>query len=149
MKKLHLFLASTFVALSVYSKDIPESAVPTNVKAYVSKNYSGIKGIEWEYKKKQDCYKAEFYVDGREIKLQINNSGQLVSSKEDMLIKDIPAFAVSYVRKNYPDAEILGANKKVDGGSTTYDVGIVFENKNGYTRHNNIVFDSKGNVIKK
>lgn len=149
MKRTILFAISSIIALSLYAKDVPESSVPANVKAYITQHYPEVKNIDWEYKKKQNYYEAEFYIDGREIELEIEASGSLRYSKEDMLIKDIPSFATSYISKNYPEAEILGANKKVQGNSVSYSVGIAFINKNGYTRHQNIVFDKNGNVIKK
>lgn len=150
MKKLGLFLIAVIFTLSLQAKDILAQNVPANVRAYISKNYPSANYIEWELKDNGAYYKAEFKMDGREAKVKISNNGKLISAKEDMLIKDIPPFATSYVKKNYNDAEILGANKSINSsGETTYNVGIRFTNDRGYDRHRNIVFDSKGNLIRK
>lgn len=148
MKKLGLFLMAIAFTVSMYAKDVLAENVPANVRAYITKNYPSASYVEWELKDNGSYYKAEFKMDGREGKVKISNSGQLISSKEDMLIKDIPSFATNYIKKNYSGAQILGANKNIDSSGTTYDVGIKFQNNSGYDRHRNIVFDSKGNVIK-
>lgn len=149
MKKVGLFLIAVAFAFSVQAKDILAENVPANVKSYVSKNYPSANYVEWEMKDNGAYYKAEFKIDaGREAKVKIANDGQLISAKEDMLIKDIPSFATNYIKKNYKNATVLGANKRIDNGGVSYDVGIRFKNEEGYDRHRNIVFDSKGNVIK-
>lgn len=149
MKKLGILTLLAIASFSIQAKDISPENVPTNVKAYVSKHYSKAKYIEWEYKSKKGYYEAEFKEEGREVKLRIDNSGKLIYSKEDILIKDIPSFATNYIKENYAGASILGANKKTSNGTTSYDVGIRFQNSRGYDRHRNIVFDNKGNVIKR
>ena len=149
MRKLASLLIVAFATLSIQAKDINPESVPTNVKSYVSKNYPKASYVKWEDKTKKGYYEAEFRIDGREVELDISTSGTLLKSKEDILIKDIPSFATNYINKNYSGAEILGANKKTENSATTYSVGIKFQNNKGYERHRNIVFDSKGNVIKK
>ncbi|MFT3993636.1 MAG: hypothetical protein QM660_04970 [Dysgonomonas sp.] len=144
------FFTLCLLSLSANAKDVPESSVPNEVKNYVSKNYPKAVGKEWKYKDKNDTYfyyKVEFEIDGREVELELDLSGKLLSSEEELLIKDTPSFAQDFVQKNYSGAEILGTKKKVNSGVTSYDVGIAFD-KGGHTRHRNIYFDSKGNVIK-
>lgn len=149
MKKLAFLLIIAFTALNTQARDINPENVPANVKAYVKKNYPQASSVKWEDKTKKGYYEAEFRIDGREVELDISTKGTLLKSKEDILIKDIPSFATSYIDKNYKGSEILGANKKIENGATRYSVGIRFQNNDGYERHRNIVFDSKGNVIKK
>lgn len=150
MKKIiFLLMAIVFTVTSVKAGSILQENVPVNVKSYVTKNYSSANYVKWDIKDNGAYYKAQFTIGGRDVKLKIQNNGTLISSKEDMLIKDIPSFATDYVSKNYRNAEVLGANKYVDAGNTTYSVGIRFDNSQGYERHRNIVFDSKGNLIRK
>lgn len=149
MKKIFLLLIVAVAALSIQAKDILPENVPANVKSYVSKHYPKATNIEWDDKSKKGYYEAEFMYEGREVELDISTNGSLVSSKEDMLIKDIPSFATDYIKKNYKNAQVLGANKKFENGSTSYSVGIKYETDKGYSHHRNIVFDSKGNVIKR
>nr|WP_297169070.1 PepSY-like domain-containing protein [uncultured Dysgonomonas sp.] len=149
MKKVFFLMLMAIASFSIQAKDILPENVPANVKAYVSKHYPKATHVEWEDKSKKGYYEAEFRYEGREVELNISTSGTLISSKEDMLIKDIPSFVTDYVKKNYKNAQVLGANKRIQNGSTTYSVGIKFENDKGYDRHRNIVFDSKGNIIKR
>lgn len=149
MKKLILFATGVLATLTIYAKDILPEQVPNAVRSYVTKHYPKANHVEWDDKSKKGYYEAEFKVDGREVELDIATNGTLLKSKEDILIKDIPANMVQYINKHYTEAEILGANKRVQNQSTSYSVGIRFTNRQGYERHRNIVFDSKGNVIKK
>lgn len=149
MKKILFLFVMAIASFSIQAKDILSENVPAKVKSYVSKNYSKVNNIDWEDKSKKGYYEADFTYQGREIELKIDTNGKLIASKEDILIKDIPSFATDYIKKNYKDAQVLGANKRFENGSTTYSIGVKFENNKGRDRHRNIVFDSKGNVIKR
>ncbi|MBF0574801.1 PepSY-like domain-containing protein [Dysgonomonas sp. GY617] len=149
MRKVFILLMMAVASFSIQAKDILPENVPAKVKSYVSKHYSKVNNIEWDDKSKKGYYEAEFRYQGREVELKIADNGTLIASKEDILIKDIPSFATDYIKKNYKDAQILGANKKYENGSTTYSVGVKFVNDRGHDRHRNIVFDSKGNLIKR
>lgn len=148
MKKVFFLLMMAVAAISIQAKDILPENVPANVRSYVSKHYPKATHVEWEDKTKKGYYEAEFRYDGLEVELDIAPNGTLISSKEDILVKDIPSFAIDYAKKNYKNVQILGGHKRVQNGEVTYSVGIKFETNNGYDRHRNIVFDSKGNVIK-
>lgn len=151
-KKLLLNLLLFFVIiLSVNAKDIREIDVPVAVKSYVAKKYPAATDKEWKYKdnKGKYYYKVEFLVSGREVELEIDPNGNLLSSEEELPIKDAPASAVSYINKQYTDAVILGVKKKSEGTRVFFDIGIKYKNSYGNSRHRNIYFDKSGNVIKK
>lgn len=148
MKKIVSFLFLSMILFSIQARDIDESAVPASVKAYVSKNYTNIQNVEWEYKKRNNYYKVEFDVDSREVKLEISPSGKLLYSKEDIDKNKIPDFVKSYIKKNYTDPEILSARKRMEDGEISYNVRISFRNSSGYLWHRNIVLDEKGNVLR-
>jgi len=149
MKKIVFLLAVLFFSLSIYADKIPESEVPANVKSYIQGKYSGSVRVEWEYDKKKDLYKAEFYVDGRKAVLELNNAGKVINSDEVILLKDIPASASSYIKKNFPEAEIFEAKKVVDGQNTSYEIEYALPEKDGYSNSKKIIFDNNGNVTKK
>lgn len=149
MKKITFILITFLASLSINAKDISPEQVPLKVREYVVKHYPKATHIEWDDKSKKGYYEAEFRVNGLEIELDIATNGTLIKSKEDILIKDIPTTIVNYINKNYKDAEILGAHKRYENGSVSYSVGVSFLNSSGYERHRNLVFDSKGNIIKK
>lgn len=149
MKQLILILALLFSAFSLSAKDIPESQVPAKVKEYLHGKYPGATNAEWEYKSKKGYYKVEFKVDGREVELEIYENGSLKELEEDLAIRDIPAFAIDHMNKNYPDGIILGGKKKIENGITMYDVGVKYQSSKGKSLHTNIYFDTQGKVIKR
>lgn len=151
-KKLLLNLLLFFVViLSVNAKDIKENNVPAIVRSYVAKTYPSATDKEWKYKdnKGKYYYKVEFLISGREVELEIDTDGKLLSSEEELPLKDAPASAVSYINKHYTDAVILGVKKKSEGTRVFFDIGIKYKNSYGNSRHRNIYFDKSGNVIKK
>jgi len=140
-------VCALIVSIGIKAKDIKESQIPAEVKAYVDKHYPKAEDKEWNYKNKKNStyyYKVEFEVDGREVELEIATNGKLISSEEELETKDYPAFVESYVKKNYPNAEILGVKKKEDKGRVYYDAGIRYR----YIRHRNIHFKSNGELMK-
>lgn len=134
---------------TIIADDIHESQVPQNVKNYIIKYYPNANNVEWESKIKKGYYKAEFKIDGREIEVEIYTNGELKELDEDLYIKDIPSFAIEHINKNYTNPVILGGKKKIEGSVTKYNVGFKYDNSNGKSRHLNIDFDSKGNVLRR
>lgn len=153
MNKLVLSLMIFFMIIaSAVAKDIRENQVPEKVKSYVTTNYPRADDKKWEYKNKDNrsyYYRVEFEVDGKEVRLELNEDGSLISSREEISDSEIPEFIKEYVQKNYSEVSILGVRKETEGGQTYYDVGVRFKNANGHTRHRNIHLDTEGNPIKK
>lgn len=151
MNKLVLILMTLLmVTISANAKDIRENQVPENVKSYVTTNYPQAGNKKWEYKNKDNrsyYYRVEFKVNGREVRLELNEDGSLISSREEISDSEIPEFIKEYVQKNYSEVSILGVRKEMERGQTYYDVGVRFKNTNGHTRHRNIHFDTEGNLI--
>lgn len=147
--KIYLFLIACILCGSVFAGNIKESAVPAKMKAYLTAHYPDATGTEWDFDDDDNVYEAEFKIKGLEYKLEITPEGVLHASKEDLAVSALPESINAYIRQNYPDYRILGANKKMKGGKVTYDVGIKGKNSYGQTRHHNIYFNEKGEVIKK
>ncbi|WP_065219754.1 MULTISPECIES: PepSY-like domain-containing protein [Butyricimonas] len=150
MKKIILSLFCSCVVGFVWGStlcDIPVSAVPAAVKEYVGKNYPKASKIEWDYEEDSDLYEVDFRIDDLEYELKLTPEGVLKYSKEDIRIKDIPAVIVQHIKKEYEGYKILGANKLFVKGKYIYDVGIKGKNAAGFTRHYNIRYDEKGNVL--
>jgi len=152
MNRIVLIFVFVFaISFNIKAKDIRESQVPAEVKAYVEKHYPAAGYKEWNYKNKNNTiyyYKVEFEVNGREVKLERSPNGKLISSKEELETKDIPAFISNYVEKNYPEAYLLSVKRKEDRGRIYYDAGIRYRNSWGNTRHRNIHFNSNGELMK-
>lgn len=142
MKKLIVLNILLMFALFVQADNIPE-----NVKEYVSKNYPKAKNIEWN-KGSKDTYKAEFYINGLKTELEITSSGELSYSNEKIFNKDFPDFINTYVKNNFPDAEIQEGTKIVKGQTVTYNIEIVTVDKKGKMNNKTLSFDDKGNIKK-
>lgn len=148
MKKAFLIVISLFMVLTVPAKDIPDSQVPAEVKAYISQNYPKAKRADWGYEEKKNYYSAEFFVDGREVKLEITADGKLLFLEENIFIRDIPANLTAYIKQNYQGAEITDAKKKIENGVTTYSIRMVTITDKGGSKYQIIVMSEKGDVIK-
>jgi len=149
MKKLILLSYILLASLLMQAKGFPESSVPQNVKSYVTNNYAQARNIEWDYDKKKDLYEAVFYINGMKIDLGISSSGSLNYSNENLQIKNIPANVASYIKSNHPDAEIQAGYKVVKEGATSYSIDLAIVDNKGKVSTKNLLFDDKGNVIKK
>lgn len=147
MRTFILLIIVFFCSSQVFAGDIKDSSVPAKVKMYVTNHFPKASGIEWDFKKDDNLYEAEFRIDGLEYKLKITPEGLLHASKEDVKIELLPKAAVDYIRKEYAGYKILGANKKVKSGKTVYDVGVKGKNSLGHTRHYNLYFDENGKFI--
>lgn len=145
---LNIFFIFIFIC---NAKDIKEENIPTNIRKYVTTHYPTASDIEWKYDSKRKFYKAKFELGNtdRDVKLEISSNGKLLYSKEDIPIESIPVNIKNYIKTNYDNAVILGGNKVYSNGSSSYDIGIVYRNIAGFKRHNNIIFDIRGNVIEK
>lgn len=142
MKKLIVLNILLMFTLLIQADNIPD-----NVKDYVSKNYPKAKNIEWN-KGSKDSYKAVFYINGLKTELEVTSSGELSHSNEKIFNKDLPGFINTYVKNNYPDAEIQEGTKIVKGQSVTYNVEIVIIDKKGKMNNKTLSFDDKGNIKK-
>lgn len=151
MNKLVLILMTLLmVTISANARDIRENQVPEKVKSYVTTNYPQAGSRKWEHKNKDHrlyYYRVEFKVNGKEVRLELEEDGSLISSREEISDSEIPEFIREYVQKNYNEVSILGVRKETERGETHYDVGVRFKNSSGYTRHRNIHFDTEGNLI--
>lgn len=148
MKKSILILITLFTILTVSAKDVPDSQVPTDVKAYISQNYPKAKKIDWGYDEKKNHYSAEFFVDGREVKLEISSDGKLLFLEEDTFIRNLPANLATYIKQNYQGVEITDVKKKIENGLTTYSIRMLTITDKGASKYRTVVLSEKGDVIK-
>ncbi len=148
MKKLTTLLCSLSF-IPVFAGEIRESQIPEAVKAYVLKNYPEASNIKWDFDKDDLIYEADFKIKTMEYELEITPSGKLHASKEDISVSVLPRKVTEYIQANYPDYIILGANKNREHTAVTFDVGIKGKNKQGHIRHYNLVFNEKGEFIRR
>jgi hypothetical protein len=148
MKKFAFLFIMAVAAFSIQAKDILPEHVPANVRAYFNKHYPNARDVEWNMKDRGAYYKVEFEINGEDGKLKITSDGKAFYVKEPISIKEVPSSITRYIKDNYDSADILKAKRKIEHGQTKYDIYVVFRSERGYTRHRNLIFDSKGNIIK-
>lgn len=146
----YFIFLSLFALLStvVYANHIKENEVPMSVKEYITTNYPEATHIKWDFEKKKNCYEAEFDISGLKYELKITSEGVLISAEINISIETVPDNIQEYLKKNYPNFNIVEAEKIIKGNMFKYEISISGENSKGNKRNKNIYFDSDGNVIK-
>lgn len=150
--KTNLFILSTLLAFfntPVSAGNIKEREIPLKVRTYLGSHFPKAVHVKWDFEKDEEVYEAEFKIDDLKYKLEITPTGTLHASKEDVRVSSLPGSIVEYIRSNYPDYQILGANKKVQDNTVTYDIGIKGRDSYGRTRYRNIYFDEQGKLLKR
>ena len=148
MRKNIFLIAFLALAITVNAKSVPESSVPQAVQTYVKTTYPAANRIEWD-SKKDESYTALFFIDGREISVEVNRDGKLLSSREVIFTRALPAAVVSYINTNYADAEIANSSKITSGDNVTYSVEVIAAGKGGYGKPQKLIFDWEGKLLKK
>ena len=138
MKKVIILLAAIFIGGATYAQTVSESDVPTVVKTKFSALYPSTKVEKW--KRDNGNYKAEFDENKKETCVIITPKGDLVKTKTEIQVSELPASASDYIVQNYPSKKISEAYKVTDAaGVVTYkaEVGETY-----------LIFDSSGTFIK-
>lgn len=114
-------LASIQVAAA---HEISEREVPAAVKSSLEQHWPKANVYEWKYDRDDREYEADFRVGALRGEANWDEAGQLLKSKIDVEPQDIPKAVVDAVMRDYPGAQILGANYRTRGTRSYYDVGV-------------------------
>jgi hypothetical protein len=117
-------------------KDVNVKDVPSAVVTKFQSLYPAVKDAEWE--KKDNNYEAEFKMNDLETSVIINSSGDLVKTKSEIKVTDLPQNAQTYL-KNHTGDRIKKATKIVASDGT-----ISYKAK-GEDKF--IFFDGTGNYV--
>ncbi len=129
---------SLLMAATAYAGSISSSMVPAQVKEAFAKQFPQAQVLEWDYEDDENAYEVEAKVQRAEIKALYRENGELIRSKEDVSTHQIPSFVLEEIQKNWPRAEVLGANKITTPKETVWDVGLKFRD-----RHHNVKIKSR------
>lgn len=130
-------LASTLLIGASQASDLPLSAVPSHVRQLVADTYPNATKAEWDYDKDDDYYEVDFKLNNQDVELKISPDGKLLWAKEDKTASEIPTAVKEAVLREYPNAQILGANRLIKKDGEWWDVGLKLENghhRNVYCR---------------
>lgn len=135
----------TFCLTLAYAnaQQVKEAEVPAIVKESFAKKYLSAKVDKWE--KEGEDYEVEFYLNKIESSALFDAKGLFKELEQEIKITELPKPIIDYCTKNYVDYKLSEASK-----ITLADDKIMFEAemKKGKD-HFDIIFDSKGNFIKK
>jgi hypothetical protein len=125
------------------AQKIKEAEVPANAKQEFAKKYPGTKVKQWE---KEDAnYEAEFELKEVESSAVFDASGAFKELEQKIKESELPKSAVDYCTKTFAGYKMSEAAKITDAsGKVTFEA----EMKKG-KEHFDVLFDDKGNFIKK
>lgn len=109
IKTLFLILLSSLIGMALHA--VKEEEVPQPARDLVIRQYPKAVKVDWDFEKEDGYYEAEFEIDKLKYELYISPGGELLRSKEQILIKDVPDPIATYVQTHHPDHVIRKAVK--------------------------------------
>ena len=140
MKSLIAAAALALACTGAFAKDLSEADVPQAVQSGLTQTFAGARVHEWDYKKDDGLFKAEFRVGDKEGKAYLTPEGKVVKSKIDVAPEGIPAKVREAALKDFPGAALLGAHRRVKDDRVTWAVSLRLANG----RHKNPVYNEAG-----
>jgi hypothetical protein len=136
-KQLLAIVAIATISLSAHAQKLSAAKVPAAVKATFAKQFVGAVA-KWE--KENGEYEAGFTMDGKEMSALFSADSKMTESEVSMKASELPAKVLAYVKANYKDKKIKGADKitKADG-AINYEAEV-----NGM----DVMFDMDGKFLK-
>lgn len=124
-----LVIAGLFSALSLQAcgQQVDAGKVPSVVVNALNAKYGTATGTEWE--KKQSHYEAEFTANGKELEVQIDQSGKILVEKSDVLPAELPAAVTAALQSSYKEYTVDDAEKLERNGVVYYQVELEAKGK--------------------
>lgn len=143
MKQIILIVSCLALTSGIKAQDLKSSEVPEIIKKSFEKKFPNTNVDSWE--KEGADYEAEFHQNKVEASAIFDANGRFKELEEEIKITDLPKIASDYCAKTYVGYKLEEAEKITDVvGKITYEV----EMKKG-KEHFDVMFDDKGNFIKK
>lgn len=140
MKVAAALLTLGLAASCAFASDLPASAVPQAVKDGLTQSFEGARAHEWDFKKDDGLYKAEFNVGSREGKAYLTPEGKVVESKIDVAPDALPQHIRAAALKDFAGATIIGAHRRSKEDRVTWAVALRLANGH----HKNPVYNDSG-----
>ena len=138
MKKIIILLAIAAVSLQANAQKLAGKDVPANVRTSFVKLYPKATEVKWE--KEDRNFEAGFDLNKIEQSVLFDTNGKMLESEVEIDVKNLPAAAQAYMKKNYPNNPIKEAAKiTAANGTVTYEAEL---------KGKDVIFDAKGNFIK-
>ncbi|HKJ46192.1 MAG TPA: PepSY-like domain-containing protein [Balneolales bacterium] len=134
-----LLLVLIFVGCS--KKKVSNSNVPDVVSQALTSKFPQAKSITWK-KVNEFEYHASFISNGKKMMASLSDDGDLLSTKKEISMNNIPKGVLSTVTRQYKKSSIKDAYKITNKKGTQYEVDI---SKNG--KVTSMTFDDDGDLI--
>ncbi len=143
MKTTVIMIASVLSFNCANAQKIKEAEVPASVKTNFAKKFPGVKAEKWE--KEGADYEVEFDLNKIESSAVFDATGNFKELEQEIKPSELPKAVTDYCTKTYAGHKLSEAAKITDAnGKITYEA----EMKKG-KEHFDVLFDDKGNFIKK
>ncbi len=117
-----IILCAVLQAPGVLAQKVKTGDVPAAVLSGFHKLYPN-KTAGWE--KEKGKYEAGLTLNGRPVSLLFDQYGSLLETETAISLKQLPATALAYIRRNYPGATIKETAKIVKAdGTFTFEAAV-------------------------
>lgn len=123
MKNVIFSLVALLFSSSVLAQTIDEKEVPHIVKSTFLISYPDLTNVQWE--KEKELYKVHYVVKNIAQTMVLDPNGNVLKSATSITIKQLPATALTYIKKNYRYKKIKSAARITDArGVVTFEVKV-------------------------
>jgi predicted acylesterase/phospholipase RssA len=140
MRKLSIIVLLTATSCTSFAQDISQKDVPAVVINTFQQKFSNQANVDWEMKK--GLYEAEFKVNGIEHNVYLDNTGKMVTYKQEITEIELPATVIATIKKYFSDYKLDEIEKYQEGITVTYKVKL----EKGKDERK-VTFGSDGKVI--
>lgn len=121
-KALIVTLISAFFITSCAHDESPDTSVPSVVMNSFQSQFQNASNTEWEAVEKN--FEVEFELDGNDHTALINPKGEILKSKQDISMAELPSPVTAYINKEYSDKTIDDVEKITVDGEEYYQIEI-------------------------
>ena len=140
MKNLKIAGLLLFATATISAQDLQTKEVPSNLQSIFGKSYTNAKDVEWE--KTGDHFKVEFEINRMDHDVWYDADGNVLKSKSEISIKEVPAVVSAAVKAKYPDYKMDSVEVYEQKGVKTYKVEI----EKGWSMERKLMIDNSGKI---
>ena len=122
MRKYIALFGFLGVFLTSCAQTTVQGDVPSVVLNSFKQKFSNATDIEWEAK--DNIYKVEFDLGANDHEAWIDQTGKLISHKEEIRVNQIPAVITSAIKRDFAGYRIKDADKIDTEGAVTYKIEV-------------------------
>ena len=142
MRKYTTMLGFLGIVLVSSAQSTAQNNIPSAVVSSFQQKFSNTTQVEWEVE--SNVYKVEFKSNGHEQEAWIDQSGRVISHKEELLISELPAAVTAGIERDFPGYRREDAEKLETDGKTTYKLDVKKAKEEW-----KVIYDTEGKLLSK